>query len=41
MISPNWISHIGTRPPSGMKESCIALTDPFDAAAVAVAQSAA
>ncbi len=34
------MSHIGTRPPSGVKESCIALTEPFDAAVVAAAQSA-
>ena len=40
MTSPSWISHIGTSPPSGVKESCIALTEPFEAAVVAVAQSA-
>ena len=31
MISPSCMSHIGTRPPSGVNESCIALTEPFDA----------
>ena len=30
----------GTRPPSGVNESCIELTEPFEAAVVAVAQSA-
>ena len=30
----------GTRPPSGVKESCIALTEPFEAPVVAVAQMA-
>ena len=40
ITSPSWISHIGTSPPSGVNESCIALTEPFDAAVVAVAQSA-
>ena len=40
ITSPNWISHIGTRPPSGVNESCIELTEPFDAAVVAVAHSA-
>jgi hypothetical protein len=39
MTSPSWINHIGTRPPSGVNESCIALTEPFDAAVVAVAHS--
>ena len=34
------MSHIGTRPPSGVNESCIELTEPFEAAVVAVAQSA-
>ena len=34
------MSHIGTSPPSGVNESCMELTDPFDAAVVAVAQSA-
>ncbi len=38
--SPSCISQRGHKPPSGMKESCIALTDPLDAAVVAVAQSA-
>ena len=40
ITSPSCISHIGTRPPSGVNESCIELTEPFDAAVVAVAQSA-
>ncbi len=31
---------MGTRPPSGVKLSCIALTEPFEAAVVATAQSA-
>jgi hypothetical protein len=30
----------GTSPPSGVNESCIAFTEPFEAAVVAVAQSA-
>ena len=34
------MSHIGTSPPSGVKLSCIAFTEPFEAAVVAVAQSA-
>ena len=34
------MSHIGTRPPSGVKESCIAFTEPLEAAVVAVAQIA-
>ena len=38
--SPSWISHIGTSPPSGVNESCIALTEPLEAAVVAVAHSA-
>ena len=37
ITSPSWISHIGTRPPSGVNESCIALTEPFEAAVVALA----
>ena len=40
ITSPSWISHIGTSPPSGVNESCIELTEPFEAAVVAVAQSA-
>ena len=40
MTSPSCISHIGTSPPSGVKESCIELTEPFDADVVAVAHSA-
>ncbi len=35
--SPNWISHIGTSPPSGVNESCIAFTAPHEAAVVMVA----
>ena len=31
---------IGTRPPSGVNESCIAFTEPLEADVVAVAQSA-
>ncbi len=33
--SPSCISNIGTSPPSGVKESCIELTEPFEAAVVA------
>ena len=40
ITSPSCISHIGTRPPSGVNESCIALTEPLEAAVVAVAHSA-
>ena len=40
MISPSWISASGTSPPSGVNESCIEFTEPFDAAVVAVAHSA-
>ncbi len=40
ITSPSWISHIGTSPPSGVNESCIEFTEPFDAAVVAVAHSA-
>ena len=40
MTSPICISSMGTRPPSGVNESCIALTEPFDAAVVAVAHNA-
>jgi len=39
ITSPSCISHIGTMPPSGVNESCIALTEPFDAAVVAVAHN--
>ena len=35
ITSPSWISHIGIMPPSGVNESCIELTEPFDAAVVA------
>ena len=38
--SPSCMSHIGTRPPSGVNESCIELTEPFEAAVVAEAHSA-
>ena len=40
ITSPSCISHIGAKPPSGVKESCIELTEPLEAAVVAVAQSA-
>ena len=40
ITSPNCISNSGTAPPSGVNESCIALTAPHDAAVVAQAQSA-
>ena len=40
MISPSCISASGARPPSGVNESCIAFTEPLDAAVVAVAQIA-
>ena len=40
MISPSCMSQSGTSPPSGVNESCIALTEPLEAAVVAVAQSA-
>ena len=40
ITSPSCISAIGTSPPNGVNESCIEFTDPFDAAVVAVAQSA-
>ena len=33
--SPSCISHIGTRPPSGVNEPCMAFTEPLDAAVVA------
>ncbi len=36
--SPSWIRTSGTAPPSGMNESCIALTAPHDAAVVIVAK---
>jgi len=38
--SPSCIIHIGTKPPSGVNESCIELTEPFDAEVVAVAHNA-
>jgi hypothetical protein len=34
------MSHMGTSPPSGVKLSCMALTEPLEAAVVAVAHSA-
>ena len=34
------MSHIGTSPPSGVKLSCMAFTEPFEAAVVTVAHSA-
>jgi hypothetical protein len=34
------MSAMGTSPPSGMKLSCMALTEPLEAAVVAVAQRA-
>ena len=37
MISPSWIISIGISPPSGVKLSCMALTEPFEAAVVATA----
>ncbi len=40
ITSPSWISHSGTRPPSGVNESCIELTEPLDAAVVVVAHNA-
>ena len=38
--SPSCIRNIGTMPPSGVYESCMELTEPLDAAVVAVAHSA-
>ncbi len=38
--SPSWMRNSGTRPPSGVKESCIELTAPHETAVVAVAKSA-
>ncbi len=37
MISPSWMRKIGTNPPIGMNESCIAFTAPHDAPVVIVA----
>ena len=34
------MASIGIRPPSGVSESCMPLTDPFDVAVVLTAQSA-
>ena len=36
MISPSWMRKSGTKPPSGMYESCIALTAPHETPVVAV-----
>ena len=38
--SPSWMLASGTRPPSGVKLSCIALTAPHEASVVTVAYSA-
>ena len=38
--SPSWMLASGTRPPSGVKLSCIALTAPHEASVVTVANSA-
>ena len=38
--SPSCISHIGKRPPNGVRLSWAALTEPLEAAVVAVAQIA-
>ena len=35
--SPSWMLTSGTRPPSGVNESCIAFTAPHDASVVTVA----
>ena len=40
ITSPNCIITSSTRPPSGVYESCIELTEPLEAAVVAVAQNA-
>src|SRR5438093_9906926 len=40
ITSLSWIMNNGTSPPSGVKESCIELTEPFEAAVVAVAHIA-
>ena len=40
ITSPSCISQSAASPPSGVNESCIALTEPFEAAVVATAQSA-
>ena len=37
ITSPSCISHIGTRPPSGVSESCAAFTAPHEAAVVMAA----
>ncbi len=39
-ISPSWMLNSGTRPPSAVKLSCIALTAPHEAAVVTAANSA-
>ena len=38
--SPSCMSHIGTAPPSGVKEPCMEFTEPLEAAVVALAQRA-
>ena len=38
--SPSWMLASGTRPPSGVKLSCIELTAPHEASVVTVAYSA-
>ena len=40
MSSPSWMFSIGISPPSGMNESCCALTAPHDVAVVTVANMA-
>ena len=40
MISPTCICSIGASTPSGVKLSCMALTEPLEAAVVATAHSA-
>jgi hypothetical protein len=38
--SPSWMLTSGTRPPSGVNESCMLLTAPHEASVVTVAYSA-
>ena len=40
MISPSWMLISGIMPPSGVKQSCMALTAPHEAAVVITANSA-
>ena len=40
MTSPSWMFTRGTRPPKGVKLSCIAFTAPQEASVVTVAKSA-